>query len=168
MNPGLLQDTEGVLEPQGPGSRTPSMIRFTHVGQVGEMEPVIRAYLRQLMDQAEAGTKPPRVEPEIDMPDELTEALDADPELAAAFLALTPGRRRSYMFDLNQAKQSATRVARIEKSRGKILAGKGAMERRTRNPWGTGAPGPGLTTRGWSPPAKAALVLMTPATLKRR
>jgi uncharacterized protein YdeI (YjbR/CyaY-like superfamily) len=33
------------------------------------------------------------------------------------------------MFNLNQTKQSATRVARIEKFRGKIIAGKGAMER---------------------------------------
>lgn len=129
MNAGLLEDTEGVLEPQGPNSQTPSMIRFTAVGQVGRMEPVIRAYLRQLMDHAVAGTKPPKAEREIDMPDELTEALDADPELAEAFQALTPGRQRSYMFDLNQAKQSATRVARIEKFRDKIIAGKGALER---------------------------------------
>ncbi len=129
MNPGLLRDTEGVLEPQGPNSQTPSMIRFTAVGQVGEMEPVIRACLRQLIDHAEAGTKPLRVAREIDMPDELTEALDADPELAEAFQALTPGRQKSYMFNLNQAKQSATRVARIETFRDKIIAGKGAMER---------------------------------------
>ena len=129
MNAGLLEDAEGVLEPQGPNSQTPSMIRFTAVGQVGQKEPVIRAYLRQLMDHAEAGTKPPKVAREIDMPDELTEALDADPELAEAFQALTPGRQRSYMFDLNQAKQSATRVARIEKFRDKIIAGKGALER---------------------------------------
>jgi len=129
MNPGLVRDTEGVLQPQGPSSQTPAMIRFTAVGQVGEMEPVIRAYLRQLMDHAEAGTKLPKVERAIDMPDELTDALDADPELAEAFQALTPGRRKSYMFNLNQTKQSATRVARIEKFRDKIIAGKGAMER---------------------------------------
>jgi len=129
MNPRLLRDTEGVLEPQGLNSQTPAMIRFTDVGQVGELEPVIRAYLRQLMDHAEAGTKPPKVDREIDMPGELTEALDADPELAEAFHALTPGRRKSYMFNLNQARQSTTRVARIEKFRGKIIAGKGAMER---------------------------------------
>lgn len=129
MNPGLLRDTEGVLEPQGPNSQTPSMIRFTAVRQVDEMEPVIRAYLRQLMDHAEAGTKAAKVEREVDMPDELTDALDADPELAEAFWALTPGRRKSYMFDLNQAKQPATRVARIDKFRAKIIAGKGAMER---------------------------------------
>jgi uncharacterized protein YdeI (YjbR/CyaY-like superfamily) len=105
------------------------MIRFTAVRQVGEMEPVIRAYLGQLVDHADAGTKPPKSEREIDMPDELTDALDADPDLAEAFQALTPGRQKSYMFSLNQAKQSATRVARIEKFREKIFAGKGAMER---------------------------------------
>ena len=81
------------------------------------------------MDHAEAGTKPAKAEREIDMPDELTEALDADPELAEAFQALSPGRRKSYMFNLNQAKKSATRTARIEKFRERIIAGKGALER---------------------------------------
>jgi uncharacterized protein YdeI (YjbR/CyaY-like superfamily) len=129
MNPGLLRDTEGVLEPAGPNSATPAMIRFTAVGQAGELAPVIRAYLRQLMDHAEAGTKAPKAEREIDMPDELVEALDADPALAEAFAALTPGRQKSYMFNLNQTKQPATRVARIEKFRERIIAGKGALER---------------------------------------
>jgi uncharacterized protein YdeI (YjbR/CyaY-like superfamily) len=69
------------------------------------------------------------VEREVPIPDELTDALDADPELAEAFAALTPGRQKSYAFNLNQAKQSATRVARIDRFREKILAGKGALER---------------------------------------
>lgn len=129
MNPALVNDTQGVLEPLGPNSQTPGTLRFTHVGQVLPMEPVIRAYLRQLMDHAEAGTKPPKVVREVDMPDELAEALDADAELADAFHALTPGRQKSYMFNINQARQSATRLARIEKFRDKIIAGKGAMER---------------------------------------
>jgi len=129
MNPGLVSDTQGVLERQGPNTQTPGMIRFTSVARVAEMEPVIRAYLRQLMDHAEEGTKPPKTQRDIDMPDELTEALDADPELAEAFHALTPGRQKSYMFNLNQARQSATRVARIEKFREMIIAGKGALER---------------------------------------
>jgi len=129
MNARLLTDSEGVLEPQGPNSQTPGMIRFTAVEQVGEMAPVIQGYLRQLMDHAEAGSKPPRVQREIEVPDELTEALDADPELAEAFQALTPGRQKSYLFNLNQAKQPATRMARIEKFRGRILEGKGLLER---------------------------------------
>jgi uncharacterized protein YdeI (YjbR/CyaY-like superfamily) len=129
MNAELVRDTEGVLERQGPNSRTPSMFRFTAIGQVGEMEPVIRTYLRQLMDHAVAGTRPVKINRDIDMPDELTEALDADPELAEAFQGLTPGRRKSYLFNLNQAKQPATRVARIEKFRDRIIAGKGLMDR---------------------------------------
>jgi uncharacterized protein YdeI (YjbR/CyaY-like superfamily) len=129
LNARLLVDSEGVLEPQGPGSGTPGMIRFTAVGQVGEREPVIRTYLRQLMDHAEAGTEPPKVDREIDVSGELTDALDADPELAEAFAALTPGRRRGYLINLNQAKQPATRVARIEKFRDRIIAGRGLIER---------------------------------------
>jgi uncharacterized protein YdeI (YjbR/CyaY-like superfamily) len=130
MNAGLLTDSEGVLRPNGPNSQTPSVMYFTDSAQVGQMEPVIRDYLQQLMDHAEAGTPlPPRVKTEIEMPDELVEALDADSELAEAFHALTPGRQKSYLFNLNQAKKPETRFARIEKFRDRIMAGKGALER---------------------------------------
>lgn len=129
LNAGLLVDSAGVLKTPGPNSQTPSVIRFTTVAQVEALDPTIRAYLRQLMDHAEAGTKPPTVAREIGMPDELVEALDADPVLAEAFHALTPGRQRSYLFALNQAKQAATRIARIEKFRDRIIAGKGTQER---------------------------------------
>ena len=129
MNPRPLNDSEGVLERQGPNSLTPSMMRFSTAEQVSKLEPIIRSYLKQLMDHAEVGARPPRVEREIDMPHELIEALDADPELAEAFQALTPGRQRSYLFNLSQAKQSATRVGRIEKFRKGIIAGKGPLER---------------------------------------
>jgi uncharacterized protein YdeI (YjbR/CyaY-like superfamily) len=129
MNAGLLTDSEGVLRPNGPNSQTPSVMYFTDSAQVSQMEPVIRDYLKQLMNHAEAGTPPPRVKTEIEMPDELVEALDADPELAEAFHALTPGRQKSYLFNLNQARKPETRFARIEKFRDRIMAGKGAMER---------------------------------------
>ena len=130
MNVSLLNDSGGVLEPQGPNSARPSMIRFTAVEQVRVLRPVICAYLRQLMDAADAGIQPPpRAKREFDVPEELIEAMDADPELAEAFSALTPGRRNSYLFNLNQAKHSATRTARIEKFRNKIIAGKGALDR---------------------------------------
>ncbi|MBK8012004.1 MAG: YdeI/OmpD-associated family protein [Deltaproteobacteria bacterium] len=57
------------------------------------------------------------------------EAFDFDPELAEAFNKLTPGRKKSYVINLNSAKKPETRVARIAKFREKILSGKGAMER---------------------------------------
>ena len=129
FEPGLMKDPAGVLVPNGPNSRRPSMIRFTANEQVAELEPVIRAYLAEAIGYADQGLRQPRDQVEIELPDALVEALDADPELAEAFHALTPGRQRSYVFAVNGAKQTATRFARIAKYRDKILAGKGAIER---------------------------------------
>ena len=129
MNASLLKDTEGLLDTAGPNSHTPSIARFTTMAELTAAEPALRRMIGELKTHAEKGTKPPKVEREVPIPDELIDALDADPELAEAFHALTPGRQKSYAVNLNQAKQSATRVARIEKFREKILAGKGAMER---------------------------------------
>ena len=129
MNPSLLKDPEGVLERNGPNTRTAGMLRFTDNAGPRKMEPIIRAYLAEAMSYAEAGIKPPKVDTELTLPDELVEALDADPELAGAFHVLTPGRQKSYVINLNSAKQSATRTARIARFRDKIIAGKGATER---------------------------------------
>jgi uncharacterized protein YdeI (YjbR/CyaY-like superfamily) len=63
------------------------------------------------------------------VPDELTEKFRKDPRFKKAFEALTPGRQRSYLFHFGQAKQPATRVARIEKAMPAIFAGRGFLER---------------------------------------
>lgn len=125
----LMKDPEGILEKQGPNSQTKEMIRFTANDQVKVMETAIRAYIQEAKAYADAGIVPEKVVLEIDMPEELIEVLDGDPELAEAFAALTPGRQKSYAFNLNQAKSSATRYNRIEKFRDRIFAGKGALER---------------------------------------
>ena len=129
FNAALMTDPDRVLEKQGPNTRHPDAVRFTDNAQVTIMAPVILSYLREAMGYAEAGIQPPKDAREIDVPDEMTEALDADPELAEAFHALTPGRQKSYAINLNAAKTSATRVSRIAKFRDHILAGKGATER---------------------------------------
>jgi uncharacterized protein YdeI (YjbR/CyaY-like superfamily) len=129
LNAALLKDPKGILEPQGPNSRIPGTMRMTDNADPDRHAPVISAYLAEAMGYAEAGLKPDRHAADIVLPDELVEALDADPELAEAFHALTPGRQRSYVINLAGAKKPETRVARIEKFRDKILAGKGAQER---------------------------------------
>lgn len=125
----LMQDPHGVLERHGPNTRHPDMLRFTTNEGVSEKESVIREYLAEAMGYAEAGITPPREEHELDLPEEFIEAMDADPEMAEAFHALTPGRQRSYEIHFNGAKKPETRVARIERARAKILAGKGQDER---------------------------------------
>lgn len=129
MNAALLRDPEGLLQKQGPNTKHPDCLRFTDNAAPEALAPVIRAYLAEAMDYAEKGILPPKEPSEIDLPAELVEALDADPDLAEAFAALTPGRQRSWCFHLNDARTLATRLTRIEKARAKILAGKGATER---------------------------------------
>lgn len=129
FNAALMTDPEGVLEKQGPNTRHKDMIAFHDNAQVLRLEAVIRAYLAEAMRYAEAGLKPPREEAAIELPEELAEALDHDPELAEAFHALTPGRQKSYVINIGSAKAAATRRARITRFRPGILAGKGAMER---------------------------------------
>ncbi|MXO61211.1 hypothetical protein GRI89_16830 [Altererythrobacter salegens] len=128
MNAELLKDPEGILETNGPNTRVASIMRFTANEQVAELEPMIRAYLAEAIGYADAGVKPEKEVAEFELPEELIDALDADPELAEAFEDLTPGRQRSYVINLNGAKQSATRIARIARFRDKIIAGKGAQE----------------------------------------
>ena len=129
LNAALLKDPAGILERQGPNTRHRDMIRFSGNEQVAERKPVILSYLREAMGYAEQGLKPAKEEYSLDLPDELVAALDADPELAEAFHALTPGRQKSYVIALSSAKTFATRVARIARFRDRIMTGKGAIER---------------------------------------
>jgi uncharacterized protein YdeI (YjbR/CyaY-like superfamily) len=129
MNPALMKDPHNVLERQGPNTRHRNMIRFTRSAQVEEVESTILDYLREAMGYAEAGMRPPKEHKDLDLPVELAEAMDTDPELGEAFHNLTPGRQRSYVVILNSAKTAATRISRIAKFRDQILAGKGATER---------------------------------------
>lgn len=129
FNAALMKDPERILEKQGPNTRHPGVIKFTDTAQVVAMKPVIAAYLAEAKGYASAGVLPPREAVELDLPDELVDAMDSDPELAEGFHALTPGRQRSYVINLNSAKTAATRISRIGKFRDKILSGKGANER---------------------------------------
>lgn len=81
------------------------------------------------MAYAEDGVRPHKDVTERELPDELVDALSADPELAEAFGRLTRGRRNSYAVNLAAARTAATRTVRIARFRGRILAGKGATER---------------------------------------
>jgi len=63
------------------------------------------------------------------VPDELARLLSSQPELQAAFDALTPGRQRSHILHISGAKQAKTRAARAERCAAKIRSGKGFNER---------------------------------------
>lgn len=125
----LLKDPEGLLVAPGDNSRAVRMFRFTGLDQIKAIESTIRTYVREAIELEKAGAKVDLPKDDMVYPEELLAALEEDPELQEAFEALTPGRKRGYALHFAQPKQSATRVSRIEKSRDRILAGKGLQER---------------------------------------
>ena len=128
FNPGLMRDPDAVLERQGPNTRHADCLRFTDSAAPAAQETLIHTYLAEAMGYAEAGTLPEKAPSAVDLPDELVTALDADPALAKAFHALTPGRQKSWALHLASAKTAATRTTRLTKGHARILAGKGATE----------------------------------------
>lgn len=124
----LIDDPNGLLESQGPNSRSARRLRFTSVDDVTRLAGTVRMLVDEAIDVERAGLEvgPP---PELVLVDELQQRLDGDPALAAAFAALTPGRQREYHLHISGAKQATTREARIDKYVDKILAGKGFRDR---------------------------------------
>jgi len=124
----LLNDPAGVLEEQGPNSRSARRIRFTSVEEVARLVDTVEAYIEEALHVEETGLEVGPA-PEIVFVEELQNRLDQDPALKAAFDALTPGRQREYNLYISDAKQAKTRRARVEKYAQKILDGKGFRDR---------------------------------------
>ena len=126
----LMADPENLLEKVGENAREGRIINFASAQEVERLAPVLRAYVFEAVELEKAGVKrPERAAVPEPLPDELVAFFKSNPELEAAFFALTPGRRRSHLLHFNSAKQSATRTNRIVKSAPTILAGKGWNER---------------------------------------
>lgn len=124
----LLDDPDGVLESQGPNSRSARRVVMRSVDDVERLTGAIGALIASAVEVEAAGLA---IEPtpELIVCDELRDALDADPALASAFESLTPGRRREYDLHISGAKQSSTRRSRVAKVVPRILAGKGLRDR---------------------------------------
>lgn len=126
---GLLSDPDRLLTRSGPNTRFPDGLRFDAPEQVAPLRAGIAALVAEAKTHAEAGRRAPRATGTPDLPEDLGAALDADPALAEAFAALTPGRQRSHVLALASAKAPETRLRRIAALTPRILAGKGATER---------------------------------------
>jgi uncharacterized protein YdeI (YjbR/CyaY-like superfamily) len=124
----LLSDPDGVLEEQGPNSRSARRMCFTSVDDVAGLADTVAAYVAEAIGVEQAGLEVGPA-PELELVDELQRRLDRDPALEAAFEGLTPGRRREYNLYIAGAKRAATREARVEQYAAKILAGKGLRDR---------------------------------------
>jgi len=125
---GLLEDPYQILERPGPNSQKGRFIRFTQLSQAQEIEGKIKEYLHQAIEVERSGKKASSKPANLVLPEELLQKFTGHPGLEAAFFALTPGRQRGYVIHFSEAKQSATRLNRIEKYLSKIFAGKGMLD----------------------------------------
>ena len=122
----LLKDTHRMLIQQTKNSQSVRVIRFADVRQIVEVEPILKAYIREAIEVEKAGLKVTfKKISEFDVPEELQAKFEELPALKKAFKALTPGRQRGYLLHISAAKQSKTRASRVEKAMPRILAGKG-------------------------------------------
>jgi uncharacterized protein YdeI (YjbR/CyaY-like superfamily) len=122
----LLKDPKRVLQKPGENTQSARVIRFTGVREIVELEPVLKALLREAVEVERASLKVDfKAKRELVIPTELREQMDDIPALKSAFDALTPGRQRAYVLYFSAAKQSKTRASRVQKCTKRILNGKG-------------------------------------------
>tara|TARA_R110002073_G_scaffold133122_6_gene280210 strand:- start:8368 stop:9012 length:645 start_codon:yes stop_codon:yes gene_type:complete len=126
MKGALLEDANNILSKAGENTRAARLIRFTNVSEIVDMKTVLKSYVHEAIGLEKAGAKVDlQADRVIDIPDELQSKLEESPAFKSAFDALTPGRQRGYILHFSSAKQSKTRVSRIESCVQKILDGKG-------------------------------------------
>jgi uncharacterized protein YdeI (YjbR/CyaY-like superfamily) len=131
----LLKDPKKLLVRLGQ-MQAARVMKFTSAAEVATEAVTIKAYVAEAVTAEKAGLKVEKVPLELPVPDELREKFHSDPRFRRAFDALTPGRQRGYLFHFSGAKQSRTRVARIEKAMPAIFEGRGFLERPNLSPSG--------------------------------
>ncbi len=122
----LLKDHFNLLVQQTKNVQATKQLRFTSLKQIEEQEEMIRSYIIDAIELEKSGAKIEfKKTDEFEIPEEFKEYLKQDKALNTAFYNLTPGRQRNYLLHFSSAKQSKTRIDRIEKSKSLILSGKG-------------------------------------------
>lgn len=126
----LLKDSKGILEKPGENSQAAKRFRFTSLKEITQLKATIKAYIYEAIELEKAGLKVEFKEKNaLKLPEELLQQFAKTPGLKTAFHALTPGRQRAYVMHFASAKQTATRIARIEKYIPHIRKGKGLNDR---------------------------------------
>lgn len=122
----LLEDEHKILEFPGQNTQSAKFVKITNIQQINNLEGTLKDYIKEMIELEKSGAKVvfKKIE-EQKVPEELEEIFNQDKNFEKAFRALTPGRQRAYLLHFSSAKQSSTRITRIEKLKPKIFEGKG-------------------------------------------
>ncbi|MFN8417066.1 MAG: YdeI/OmpD-associated family protein [Cytophagaceae bacterium] len=122
----VMKDSKKVLIVQSENTQATRQIRFTNLKEIEKLKSTIKSYIKEAIELEKSGVKVEfKKTSEFKMVEEFEQVLKKNAKLKKAFESLTPGRQRAYLLFFSSAKQSTTRVARIEKCTPDILAGKG-------------------------------------------
>lgn len=125
----LLKDRKHILERVGEHTQAGRWIKFTSLQEIAALRSTLKDYLCEAVELERSGKKVELKKPsDYPIPEELQKVLDDNANLRSAFAALTPGRRKSYIFHVSSAKQAKARAARAEKCVPMILNGLGFNE----------------------------------------
>jgi len=122
----LLKDPKHKLIQQTENVQAARQIRFKNVEDIQKLKDEIAEFIHAAIEVEKSGKKvtikPLEAYPK---PKELLESMKDDKSFKQAFHQLSEGRQKAYLYYFNQAKQSKTIKARIEKYYSKIMEGKG-------------------------------------------
>ncbi|MBN8790346.1 MAG: YdeI/OmpD-associated family protein [Terrimonas sp.] len=122
----LIKDEKGILIQQTQNVQSARQVRFTDIKEIEKQKKILKAYIYQAIEIEKAGLKVKlKKTSDYNIPEEFQTQLNKKAALKKAFESLTPGRQRAYLFYFSQAKQSKTRLDRVQKYIPKILEGKG-------------------------------------------
>ena len=92
-------------------------------------EDLVYAYVLEAIENQKAGKEIKPEPKKLELPDELDQALNTDPDLKLAFEQLSRGKQIEYAEHIGNAKQDATRMNRLRKSIPLIMNGTGLNDK---------------------------------------
>lgn len=122
----LLKDSENILIQQTENVQSARQIRFTDLPEIFELEPIIKQYINEAIGIEKSGINVIKKKTsDFEIPKELEQIFEENPDFEIAFTNLTAGRKRGYLLHFNNTKQSKTKISRIEKNMERIKDGYG-------------------------------------------
>jgi len=129
FNGASLTDLKQLLIKPGVHTQSARQFRFDDLEDIKKKRALIKAYVKEAIENEKKGIKITVEDiPAIEQVVELTTIFKKNKAFEKAFNKLTPGRQRAYNMFFAAAKQSETRISRIEKFIPRILDGKGMTD----------------------------------------
>ena len=125
----LLKDPENILIQQTENTQSARQIRFTNLSMIKELKPTIKKYIKEAIEieKSEVSVKKKKTT-DFEIPIELEQKFEKNPDFEKAFKNLTPGRQRGYLLHFAKPKQSKTKTSRIENCMKQIFDGYGLTD----------------------------------------